>query len=195
MRQRDGNGAVRTGKAGAMMHVPTQLPQVRARLPLLEQTTSRRKFTRYALFSLLGAGVAAAVAACGEKNESAAVGGKVNVGSVNDVRASLASQECVRSTEGRLFLLPATDNAVIAVSWKCTHIGCTLPSPSAKSGAFECPCHASTFDGKTGIRLSGPANRPLDYLHAVVEGGNVVVDTSQVFTRAAFEIGQTVPLA
>jgi hypothetical protein len=31
-------------------------------------------------------------------------------------------------------------------------------------------------------------------MHAVVESGNVIVDTSQVFTRTAFEAGQTAPL-
>jgi cytochrome b6-f complex iron-sulfur subunit len=151
---------------------------------------SRRSF----LAAMVGASVVAVTAACGGKNGSTAVGGKVNVGSVTDVRASLASQQYVRSTEGRLFLLPATDNAVIAVSWQCTHSGCTLPPPGEKGGNFACPCHGSTFDGKTGIRLSGPANRPLDYMHAVVESGNVIVDTSQVFTRTAFEAEQTAPL-
>jgi Rieske Fe-S protein len=150
----------------------------------------RLRSRRSLLVVALGAGVAAVTAACGGKSGSAAVGGKVNVGSVNDVRASLANQKYVRSTEGRLFLLPATDNAVIAVSWKCTHTGCTLPPPSEKSGNFECPCHASVFDGKTGIRLGGPANRPLDYMHAYVESGNIIIDTSQVFTRAAFEAEQ-----
>jgi len=151
---------------------------------------------RAVLGAVLATSVAAITAACGGKSESAAVGGRVNVGSVNDVRAALASQKCVRSTEGRLFLLPATDTAVIAVSWKCTHLGCTLPPPNpATSGTIQCPCHGAVFDSKTGIRLSGPANRPLDYFHAVVESGNVIVDTSQVFTRAAFEVGQTTPLA
>jgi len=97
--------------------------------------------------------------------------------------------------KGDWFLLPATDNAVIAVSWKCTHLGCTLPPPNpATSGNIQCSCHGAVFDSKTGIRLSGPANRPLDYFHAVVESGNVIVDTNQVFTRAAFEVGQTAPL-
>ncbi len=154
----------------------------------------RRWSRRSALAVALGTGIAAMTAACGGKSESAAVGGRVNVGSVNDVRASLASQQYVRNTEGRLFLLPATENAVIAVSWKCTHMGCALPAPDGKGGIIECPCHGARFDSKTGIRLSGPANRPLDYFHAVVESGNVVVDTSQVFTRAAFEIGQIAPL-
>lgn len=152
---------------------------------------SRRRF----LVGAVGTGIAAVTAACGGKSESAVVGGRVNVGSVTDIRAAFASQQYLRSTEGRLFLLPAADNAVIAVSWKCTHMGCTLPSPDGKGGIIECPCHGARFDGKTGIRLSGPANRPLDYFHAVVESGNVIVDTSQIFTRAAFEVGQTAPLA
>lgn len=152
---------------------------------------SRRSF----LAVTVGASATAIMTACSSKSESAAVGGRVNVGSVNDVRALLASQQYVRSTEGRLFLLPATENAVIAVSWKCTHMGCTLPPPNpATSGNIQCPCRAAVFDGKTGIRLGGPANRPLDYFHAVVESGNVIVDTSQVFTRAAFEASQTAPL-
>jgi len=112
------------------------------------------------------------------------------------MRASLAGQKFVRNTEGRFFLLPAADNAVIAVSWKCTHLGCALPPPSeATGGNFVCPCHSAVFDGKRGLRLGGPANRPLDYMHAAVVNGNVIVDTSQVFTRAAFDLGQTTLLA
>ncbi len=125
---------------------------------------SRWSLRRRLLAIAVGVGVAAVTAACVGKSESAAGGGRVNVGSVNDVRTSLASQKYVRSTEGRLFLLPAADNAVIAVSWKCTHLGCTLPPPNpVTSGNIQCPCHAAVFDSKTGIRLSGPANRPTAY--------------------------------
>lgn len=149
---------------------------------------------RSMLGAALSAGIAALATACGGTGGSTAAGGKVNVGTVSDVRASLANQNYVRSNDGRLFLLPATDNAVIAVSWKCTHMGCTVSPPDAKSGTIECPCHGTKYDGKTGVRLSGPANRPLDYMNAVVDSGNVLVDTSQIFTRATFEIGQTAPL-
>lgn len=150
---------------------------------------------RAALGIAAGAFVGVALAACGGSKGTAS-GGKVNAGTLRTVRASLASERYVRNVEGKFFLLPATDNAVIAVSWKCTHMGCALPPPGpATGGNLVCPCHGASFDGKTGLRLGGPANRPLDYMHAVVENGNVIVDTGQAFTRAVFELGQTAPLA
>jgi thiosulfate dehydrogenase [quinone] large subunit len=52
----------------------------------------------------------------------------------------------------------------------CTHAGCTV---TYQSGAFVCPCHASTFDGVTGAVLSGPAPSPLPRLPVQVEGGTI----------------------
>jgi cytochrome b6-f complex iron-sulfur subunit len=69
-------------------------------------------------------------------------------------------------------------------------LGCTVPWrenfvwPDPTSGApnqgwFRCPCHGSTYTD-AGIRVYGPAPRPLDTMELTVAGGNVIVDTGKI---------------
>jgi Rieske Fe-S protein len=50
------------------------------------------------------------------------------------------------------------------------------------------------YDAQTGIAISGPALRPLDYMPITITNGNIVVNTAKIMTRAAFDAGQTVSL-
>ncbi len=52
----------------------------------------------------------------------------------------------------------------------CTHAGCTV---EWQNGTFFCPCHASSFDGRTGAVLSGPAPSPLPAIRIQVSGGTI----------------------
>lgn len=58
------------------------------------------------------------------------------------------------------FIIFDTDSKPIAVSRKCTHLGCTLNYHELEK-MLICPCHQSRFD-KNGKRLAGPARRNLD---------------------------------
>lgn len=179
-----------------MMHVPAQLPQSRAQLPILDHTTTRRKFTRYALFSLLGAFVATSAVATVRSLYPTKVkgfGARVTAGSVAEIATTLSTQRYVRNDEGHFYLLPAAQGAAIAVYWKCKHLGCTVPPPGA-NGRIECGCHDSWYDGATGALLKGPATHPLDFMPITIENGNLVVDTSKVTTREAYEPTQATPL-
>lgn len=152
------------------------------------------RITRRMLFGVAaGAVVAAVLTACG-KGENTGAKGAVAVGSVSDVKKALAEQKYLKSDAGHFFLLPAAPDAVIAVSWRCTHQGCAVNAPEAQSGQMKCPCHGSTFDGRTGTVVAGPASRPLDYLPVTIENGMVAVDASKVMTRRTFEMNQTTPL-
>jgi quinol---cytochrome c reductase iron-sulfur subunit len=61
---------------------------------------------------------------------------------------------------------------ILAYSKICTHAGCAIalyrtPSyePTSERPALECPCHYSTFDTRTGGKVTaGPAGRPLPQL-------------------------------
>jgi cytochrome b6-f complex iron-sulfur subunit len=67
-----------------------------------------------------------------------------------------------------------------AMSSVCTHLGCMVKhqkQPGAKE-AFFCPCHGSRFD-IDGSVVGGPAPRPLDRVRIEIDGGQLVVDTSQ----------------
>jgi cytochrome b6-f complex iron-sulfur subunit len=64
-----------------------------------------------------------------------------------------------------------TDTTVAAFTAICTHMGCTV-KPGSQT--FVCPCHGSTYDAKTGDRISGPARGGLAKINVKVSGQNVV---------------------
>lgn len=90
--------------------------------------------------------------------------------------------------QGKFYLARLQDGGFLALSRRCTHLGCTVPWDSGEN-LFVCPCHASAF-AITGEVLGPPAPRPLD-LHPVrIENGIVKVDTGERIRRAAFESAQ-----
>jgi Rieske Fe-S protein len=65
---------------------------------------------------------------------------------------------------------------VVAISEKCTHLGCRVPY-CASSNQFECPCHGSFFN-RAGEFRAGPAPRGMDrYPIEVDEAGMIYIDT------------------
>ena len=92
--------------------------------------------------------------------------------------------------KGEFYLVRLNDGGLLALSCKCTHLGCTVPWVE-KEKKFLCPCHASAFD-ITGSVLSSPASRPLDLFRVFVENDVVRVDTSKRTKRSGFEGGQAV---
>jgi len=89
---------------------------------------------------------------------------------------------------GKFYLTRIEDGGFLALSRRCTHLGCTVPWVG-EEGRFVCPCHASSFDLR-GEVLSPPAPRALD-LHPVrIENGVVKVDTGTTLTRNGFEPSQ-----
>ena len=89
---------------------------------------------------------------------------------------------------GKFYLVRLADGGFLAISSRCTHLGCTVPW-NDKDGTFPCPCHASRFDLR-GDLLSPPAPRALDLFPVVIEAGIVKVDTSRRIERSRFEPGQ-----
>lgn len=89
----------------------------------------------------------------------------------------------VRIIEGRFWLVnveagptPAgaeSPGGLIALYQKCPHLGCTVPwradfTFQGIKGWFRCPCHGSTYTKKGGVKVFGPAPRPLDVFPLVV---------------------------
>jgi cytochrome b6-f complex iron-sulfur subunit len=89
---------------------------------------------------------------------------------------------------GRFYLARLADGGFLALSRKCTHLGCTVPWVE-KEMRFTCPCHASAFD-ITGSVINSPAPRPLDIYPIVIENNVVKVDTSRPIKRDQFEVSQ-----
>jgi cytochrome b6-f complex iron-sulfur subunit len=91
---------------------------------------------------------------------------------------------------GRFYLARLADGGFMALSSKCTHLGCTLPW-DAEARQFACPCHASAFD-ITGTVIRAPAPRALDMYPVAIENRIVKVDTSRPIRRSAFRADQVV---
>jgi len=89
---------------------------------------------------------------------------------------------------GQLYLVRLRDGGFLAISLKCTHLGCSVRW-NEDSERFVCPCHASQFD-KTGNVLSPPAPRALDLFEVFLEDGLVKVDLSKKLKRRFFEPSQ-----
>lgn len=89
---------------------------------------------------------------------------------------------------GKFFLTRFEDGGFLAISVKCTHLGCIVTiNPTSKG--FDCPCHASRFN-KYGEVLSAPATRPLDILPIRIENGELFIDTKSPVKRKKYKKSQ-----
>jgi cytochrome b6-f complex iron-sulfur subunit len=89
---------------------------------------------------------------------------------------------------GRFYLARLADGGFLALSRKCTHLGCTVPWV-AEDKKFICPCHGSAFD-ITGNVISSPAPRALDMYPVIIENDIVKVDTGKLLKRSEFRADQ-----
>lgn len=74
----------------------------------------------------------------------------------------------------RAFLTVVNDE-VVALSEKCTHLGCRVPYCES-SGRFECPCHGSVFS-RAGDYLAGPSPRGMDSYPVEEVDGLLYIET------------------
>jgi len=116
-----------------------------------------------------------------ESPGSVVVGGKVDKFRPNSVTAFV---------QGRFYLARLEDGGFLALSHKCTHLGCTLPWVERES-RFLCPCHGSAFD-ITGSVINAPAPRALDIYAVAIENDVVKIKTGNPIKRSEFSSGQAV---
>ena len=84
---------------------------------------------------------------------------------------------------GRFYLARQPDGGFIALSLRCTHLGCAVSWEEEKY-RFICPCHSSAFD-ISGEVLNPPAVRALNYYPVIIENGIVKVDITDLKERNA----------
>lgn len=85
---------------------------------------------------------------------------------------------------GQFYLVCLDDGGFLALSNKCTHLGCALPwIPEKKQ--FICPCHASVFDIRGNV-LSSPAPRAMDFFKISITNKQIQVDTGDKTQRSRF---------
>lgn len=121
-----------------------------------------------------------------------AFGGKITVpGTVSDY--PVYTVQVV--PEGK-FYLSHVPEGLLALYWKCKHLGCTVPwhpdeefQGTTPTGVFHCPCHGSIYL-RTGQNVAGPAPAPLDLFDINITGGKIVVDTGKITTRVQYDPSQ-----
>ena len=65
------------------------------------------------------------------------------------------------------------DGEYRAYSRKCTHLGCTVDFKAARR-RLDCPCHHGAYDPRTGFRVFGSTQRPLDAIVLRMRAGGEV---------------------
>jgi cytochrome b6-f complex iron-sulfur subunit len=104
--------------------------------------------------------------------------------------ASFPPDSVTAFVRGKFYLCRLEDGGFLAISRKCTHLGCTVPWLD-KEKRFACPCHGSSFD-ITGAVTSPPAPRALDLYNLFIENNIVRVDTGRPIKRSEFRTDQVV---
>jgi len=89
---------------------------------------------------------------------------------------------------GKFYLVRLSDGGFLAVSLKCSHLGCSVLWNEEKK-EFICPCHASSFD-LVGKVINPPAPRPLDTFPVIIEEGIVKVDIGNPVKRFSVDDSQ-----
>ncbi len=89
---------------------------------------------------------------------------------------------------GRFFLARQQDGGFIAISLRCTHLGCAISWEESRK-RFICPCHSSAFD-ITGEVRNPPAAKALSYYPVLIENGIVKVDVGTLVERNTFRKDQ-----
>ena len=98
--------------------------------------------------------------------------------------ASFAPGTVTAFQSGEFYVVRLDDGGLLALSCKCTHLGCTVPWVE-KEKKFLCPCHASAYD-ITGNVINSPATRSLDIFPVVIENNIVRVDTRETNQEKQF---------
>jgi cytochrome b6-f complex iron-sulfur subunit len=159
---------------------------------------TRRQFFNRSIVAMFGLGITgfgAAVLAFIWPQIGGGFGGKINVGSVDDVKSRVQdANNFLYVPEGKMWVteypagaldkaqsvyspaeLAGMDAGLVALFQTCPHLGCRVPNCET-SQWFECPCHGSRYN-RVGEKRGGPAPRGMDRFAMSVDGGDFVVDT------------------
>jgi cytochrome b6-f complex iron-sulfur subunit len=162
---------------------------------------ARRSFLRVSVFAGLSLGLlsmAAGFLAFFNLRKPQGFGGTVNV---VKARIPKAGSDPARISEGKFWLSNLQGaqgdifgvggtGCLLALYWKCPHLGCTVPWNASYNGAqvafpgiigwFKCPCHGSTYS-HAGVRVFGPAPRSMDTMAVTVNSdASITVDTGKI---------------
>lgn len=149
-----------------------------------EKKVSRRRFLRTAMWATVGlvlVEIATAGLALFWPRKIKGFGAVIRAGTLDDFPVGSVT----RIRDGRFYISRLSEDEIMALYWRCPHLGCTVPFEDADD-RFECPCHGSIYE-KNGQNIAGPAPRPMDYMSIELRGNEVYVDTGDVQERSRHE--------
>jgi len=130
-----------------------------------EEALTRRRFARVAIGGV-GLCYAAAVGYPVYRYLKSPVEKEAQTAAVTEVTLKDAQKmpvgTALRFTFGiePCLLIRTAQDHWVALSAKCTHLGCTVAYEADKQRIF-CACHGGIYDPQTGKNVSGPPPRPL----------------------------------
>jgi cytochrome b6-f complex iron-sulfur subunit len=143
---------------------------------MTQKRTSRRDFL------CLGAAAAAACGGCaifGSRKADVTAEPKQGVIRLTQAQSAplLAAEGSIlvkpKGLHDRILVMHLADNALLAVSAICTHMGCTV-NYNKDLGRIDCPCHGSQYSPDGNV-IRGPAKRPLRQYGVTTDGGQVLI--------------------
>ncbi len=207
-----------TEEGGHAAEEPEPLPDPlaeREELTPEEMGITRRRFLNRSLLALFGGvflgGQAIAFLAFLWPKLKGGFGGRVNVGSLADLREAILGDVITPSfkASAQAWIVPfdpadlqgssfdpestggvsvvagggGGEVGLMALWQKCVHLGCRVPECLSSQG-FECPCHGSKYNFH-GEYFAGPAPRNMDrFAVELNDAGDLIVDTGTVVQTA-----------
>jgi cytochrome b6-f complex iron-sulfur subunit len=162
-------------------------PAIAAAPPASDNGLTRREALRSGMFATIGALFATVAGGAGGMFWPVKLTGFGGIVPVPKKLNEIKDGDVVTVREGK-FYLTRSGNELLALYWKCVHLGCTVPWNEA-AALFQCPCHGSVYNIH-GMNVAGPAPRPLDYMEIKVEGQTILVNTGKINVRSRYESSQ-----
>jgi cytochrome b6-f complex iron-sulfur subunit len=182
-------GLVKASETGVVRYEPVDEEEL---------GVTRRQFFNRGILTGIGLGVGgfgAASLAFLWPSASGGLGGKLTVGTLDQIEEKLQAKEPYYNASAQTYIVryPKDDidkaatvypesivagmeQGYVALYQKCPHLGCKVPWCQT-SQWFECPCHGSKYN-RVGEKRGGPAPRGMDRWPLQVSGGAITVDTS-----------------
>jgi cytochrome b6-f complex iron-sulfur subunit len=198
----DAEARARADESKGLVPAGSKAPAVFVPVDEEELGVTRRQFFNRGILTAMSValgGFGIAMLAFLWPSSAGGFGGKINVGSLDDVDTAFAKKEPYYNASAKVYIVPypaddienaeavyppaivsGMEEGYVALYQKCVHLGCRVPWCQT-SQWFECPCHGSKYN-RVGEKRGGPAPRGLDRFALSVSGGGIEVDTGTIFT-------------
>jgi len=143
-----------------------------------EEEVTRREFTRYLVLGAGAMAVGNVGLAAWTQLRSINTGEPRSIVALADVAVGGTYLFRYPADDDPAVLLRIDEQAVVAFSQKCTHLGCVVYY-EAGADRWHCPCHEGNFEAPTGDVISGPPTRRLGRIDVEVR------DDGQVWALGA----------